>query len=772
MNKQLFQYAYEGIKCKKKLSITLILVLTITFSFLLFSISVLESMRKTNDEFRINIYGDWYMDVIDITDENICNIAKMPEVNDYGCMTSVGSVVAGEKRITVGTIDQTLKKIGRIKLSSGHWPQADDEVVMEADTLCAMGLDYTLGQEIELSIIIETEEMIYEINGKYRLAGIVKEFTDIWNVQYADTAIGLTGAIISENALQKLISETLMELEIIEESFVKQQLFVNVNQENREAVYDSIVSEIALQENAYTSINHCILSQKNSDSDNVRYLIYILITTIIAIIFIYMLQMENTVHNFSIMRSIGMTKKQLLKLMFYETLILCIPAMVTGSFLGCIGEYILLQIVMYGRSVPVIISIPIKKLMISVMLWIFTVLFARIVVFLLAIKVPLVGKIQLNHRKRRYIRIGRTIVVYTLCMLLGSIVIFTCMKVIIPYKNRNSICAYPTYLIWNTTEESQKRAKSGNTVETYVIPVIGDIPGVSSVYGFNEYSISFENMKEDSNPCLYAIDRADWKDVFDIESNVEDIKAFDCGECVAICIPKDLKNEIKPLTSLDIRVYYHENMLFEEDNVKIGGVLYIPFDLNTRLLAGVNEPYTIVCSKKFLEKHNIKNPSRIYIHSLYSVDNVSTDVTLAFYTSKNNLYLSNRREQYQAFYQEYTQDLIMQITMGGSISIILVLIYYSILSLEKRHNERKYHILRSIGMSKKQWERKQLSKAVRRGGITIFGGWIVYVSYVFFQQGSVSSVKYGIGGNTLLFVSSLICIGLVSAGTILISNRE
>lgn len=47
MNTYLFSYALEGIKRKKKLSISVLLVMTVTFSFLIFSISILCSIKKT-----------------------------------------------------------------------------------------------------------------------------------------------------------------------------------------------------------------------------------------------------------------------------------------------------------------------------------------------------------------------------------------------------------------------------------------------------------------------------------------------------------------------------------------------------------------------------------------------------------------------------------------------------------------------------------------------------------------------------------------------------
>ena len=71
MRRVLIGYAIEEIKNKKRTTIPAFLVLCISFSFLIFTTFLVGSIQKTNDEFRVNTYGDWYVDLLDANQSDI-----------------------------------------------------------------------------------------------------------------------------------------------------------------------------------------------------------------------------------------------------------------------------------------------------------------------------------------------------------------------------------------------------------------------------------------------------------------------------------------------------------------------------------------------------------------------------------------------------------------------------------------------------------------------------------------------------------------------------
>ena len=162
------------------------------------------------------------------------------------------------------------------------------------------------------------------------------------------------------------------------------------------------------------------------------------------------------------------------------------------------------------------------------------------------------------------------------------------------------------------------------------------------------------------------------------------------------------------------------------DNAKIGGILYIPYDINSRLVAGFNIPYTTLCSEEFMKNYGVEGYTRIYVNTGISTENTSTDITVAQYCKKNNIFLSNRREEYQAYKQENLQKIIMLYSVGGSIGIIFVLLMGCVLSLDKEQQKRSFIILRTLGMSTLQWRVKCFKTACLRGTCSLLGGWIIF----------------------------------------------
>ena len=105
----------------------------------------------------------------------------------------------------------------------------------------------------------------------------------------------LNSIIITDEAANLMISNMEYEPKIDIKPDV--QLFLQVPEENRVGIDDYL--------SLYTvSYNKCAYEGQNDASVNKIYSVIILLITLIAIIFTYILQIEKMVHSFSIMRSI------------------------------------------------------------------------------------------------------------------------------------------------------------------------------------------------------------------------------------------------------------------------------------------------------------------------------------------------------------------------------------------------------------------------------------------------------------------------------------
>ena len=113
--------------------------------------------------------------------------SKIKVGSSSGVSCNYGTVSCGDKKVGIGTVDDNLIDIGRLSLSEGVWPQNSNEVVMESDTLCSLGYDYSIGQKIVLDICIQiSEEDFVYVEEEYVLVGIVHEYTDLWTINEVD----------------------------------------------------------------------------------------------------------------------------------------------------------------------------------------------------------------------------------------------------------------------------------------------------------------------------------------------------------------------------------------------------------------------------------------------------------------------------------------------------------------------------------------------------------------------------------------------------------
>lgn len=129
-------------------------ILAISFAFAVITLSVSGSMIKTNDVFRKTTYGEWQLILPGINSKLKGAAANSDWLDELGVMNVYGTI--GEDGI--GTVDETLKKLGHITVNEGRFPESDGEIAMEADLLSKLGIDYTLGQDVTLSVSIAARE--------------------------------------------------------------------------------------------------------------------------------------------------------------------------------------------------------------------------------------------------------------------------------------------------------------------------------------------------------------------------------------------------------------------------------------------------------------------------------------------------------------------------------------------------------------------------------------------------------------------------------------
>ena len=235
--------ALQGTMHKKKRSLLVFLVLLISFSFVILSISLVSSIGKTNAEYRICTYGEWYCAIPFGMDGDEAWLKKQSWAESVGVARNYGIIGTSSGTIAFGTMDQNMMNVGGIVLDDGRFPQSDNEIAMEADALSSLGYDYELGQEISLQISIPYEDEFLEVERKYFLCGIIHEYSNLRVLNRNAENQQLVSAVVSDDAAEEyleLVRNYSNELQYQVIAVPIPQLFVTVAEKDREQAVTAI----------------------------------------------------------------------------------------------------------------------------------------------------------------------------------------------------------------------------------------------------------------------------------------------------------------------------------------------------------------------------------------------------------------------------------------------------------------------------------------------------------------------------------------------------
>ena len=547
-------------------------VLLLSFAFAIISLSVTASIRKTNEEYRYDTYGTWYGAIRNGRGSDAEFLQKQEWLDKLGICISCGEIQASPGS-SIGTMDEVFLEIGRIALQDGRFPKDANEIAMEADLLSALGYDYTVGQEITLTVDLpavayiktgdsdqpETQNVTVPVKQSYILCGVIREYTNLW-VQGSSSFKQqlLNSAMISPEA-----ADALLQLAPKAAKALCEEMNVNMGEDNEGEVI-SINADIAATPQYYFSVlpsfERTAVEQANQYLYNTRsidesgdlqitinifafsaneheeiietfFAALILVVTLLSVVCIYAIRIPNEAQQLATFRSIGITKKQLCLMLMYETLCLGIPAMLIGAGVGALGIWALLRLAVYSGSAAIQVVIPPYLLAAAGALWLFGVLAARLTVFLVALRAPLTGGFHVARKKaRRY-----HILIGGLSVLLCTAIIFSALESLEPLRiirYMSSLSDYivtpnvkehlpnslhwfaggyePNYSHWFPGDRNDEYLDPNITVSKDSVASIPQIPGVTHSWGWGEEYVRLEFDGMENTPL--AADLMDYID--------------------------------------------------------------------------------------------------------------------------------------------------------------------------------------------------------------------------------------------------------------------
>ncbi len=809
----MFLIVFQGLKRRRNQSFLILAVLTISFAFAFIVLGYSYSVVATNEQYRTDTYGSWYGMITNSTDDDIGYVNSAEWLKESGMITTLRTTGSSN----IGTLSESMTDMG-IGMNSGRLPESDDEIAMEADFLSALGYDYELGQKITISVSISTDTagVSAMVKETFTLCGIIKEYTSIWSA--IGTTANLNSAVITEDAMNNLLAkanEYIITMYPDEEITVLEPeitLFFTVKNG-----YENEVSSDSYLRSRGAVTNYTISVTNEEANINILYVAIIFLVSLLAVVVIYILNMPKEVQRTVRMRSIGASKRQILALIAFESLILCIPAIILGTVLGAVGMWIILKLGVYSGSVDIVVSVPTNIILCAGLVWIIGILLVRAVTYITVLSTPLTGRMTMGTKSKRKSQVLQRALINVLSLILCLTIVFTALNIIYPAYTYDSTSSTWSYMISNTYATPYVTQK----VTDETIDLILSVPGITDVQSYSEEditSINFGTTEIDNVKLVVIDDPSDWHNEgtygYDFDFSNLDYEAFMSGDAILFSVVSDSRletPEIGDSVTIGVDMYScyessrEDQYILNDVDIQhlditatVGGVSFEKVPTSVSEILGCS--YYIVCSKNFMQKMVDMIPDGYclttdgystryityvsgeevgyetsYIYTNSTAEFLSTDAVIASIATNAGLSMNSLREYNYAIAQNWLQRLILLSVSGSCIALVVILILASTVRLESEQEKKKFGVLRAIGMSKNQQRLSFLRQALIRAVSAVVISWAGYLGYCVYTNrsalsdgGTVTAIIKSYFGNLARFTDISILIPALIVGMLLI----
>ena len=758
MFKSLVPLAVQGTLRKKRSSILVFSVLLVSFAFAIVTLSLTASISDTNAAYRCDTYGEWYFAIPYGKDGDKAWLETQSWADTVAATTTYTY-----QSVAMGTMDEAFVTLGHIDLD-GRLPEAADEVAMTKSALAFCGItDYTLGETVSIKTTAYTcdkratpdplrsnANSSVAIRRSYTLVGVLDNYQDLWNLAANKTEMPFVEIVLTQEAAQASFDAANSQLSSKQLFPPVAQYYVGVAEANRETAVAQTTDYLrstrdTTYEDWQPSVNYSAYpgSSLAVGADTLyRYLIAAV--ALVAVLCVYMMQLPAEVHSFAVLRSVGITKGQLLVLMLEESLLLTLPAMLLGLPLGMLLTRLSLRLLLYAGSVPVQVTVPYDALLTLLPLWLLVIAASRLVIFLITVRTPLTGRMQMQENRARASRRFRRALIAVLLAAFGAAAVYTAAEVSDPSYYIGYYNSMPYYIITN----------GRSSVPTGMVELIERVPGVVRAEGNSvPRSVTVDCGAGSSGATLLSYDVRRVAEATGLKD--EALAAFAAGELVLLYATDD---EALPADGmLRLRIEQGEECLVEN----VVSAQSSRADAAAR--SGLNLPpdgYTVVCSAAYYEALLESIPQGAYWaeYGAYRSGSFGYD-KLEVLTDSNAVALGTagvvdtlvRREMangsmldmtdvFETLRQLSTQTLILLLACGSCIALITLLLLASALALEAEQERRSFTILRVIGMSLRQMRGRIVGKALWRSALSVVSGWALYGALVAVSDRELSAL--------------------------------
>ncbi|MDY3947062.1 MAG: ABC transporter permease, partial [Ezakiella sp.] len=326
-----------------------ILLLAIALTSILFTslFSVALGLGKSMETQTMKTIGTISHGVFkELSDKDINSLSKDKDIKEFSIREKVGILDDEKISAELSYMDRKGFEWSLIEKVKGKFPEKEKEVFIDLATAKKLGYKGEIGEEIEIPYNIEkpyTGEIIEKKSEKFIISGTFQN--------PIDSNVGVGQIYLSKAYVDKLsLPENNNDVEVmLKNSFMIRDKLLKIAERNGYKVADNPgnLSDKEIR----IGVNFAYLLSGDSSFDFktflpfLAFLILVIVAGYLIINNIFKISVNEDIKLLGLLKTIGMTKPQIKKLVHLESLAVALPAIIVGDIVGIsIGKIILNKI--------------------------------------------------------------------------------------------------------------------------------------------------------------------------------------------------------------------------------------------------------------------------------------------------------------------------------------------------------------------------------------------------------------------------------------------
>ena len=282
----------------------------------------------------------------ELSDKDISILSKDKDIKEFSIREKVGILDDEKISAELSYIDNNGFEWSLFDNVNGKYPEREDEVFIDITTAKKLGYKGEVGEKIKVPFNIEkpyTGEIIEKKMGNFVISGTYQS--------PIDSNVGVGQIYLSKAYVDKLsLPENNKDLEVmLKSSFMIKDKLLKIAERNGYKVADSPgnLSDKEIR----IGVNFAYILSRGDNADFLIFLpalillILVMIAGFLIINNIFKISVNEDINLIGLLKTIGMTKVQVKKLVHLESFIVSIPSIIIGNTIGIsIGKIILNKI--------------------------------------------------------------------------------------------------------------------------------------------------------------------------------------------------------------------------------------------------------------------------------------------------------------------------------------------------------------------------------------------------------------------------------------------